>query len=133
MTDNILDKMTYYVNHRNESNSNNNSNNDIFNTIRDNLVKRRQLNAKIYAHNMAVRARKHNPKREHIQSNTIETSEPNIFENSEPETIEPIQPNTIENSEPEIIETTQKQPNSTNRRRSIVIIDKSVITNNIVF
>ena len=109
MTDNILDKMTYYVNHRNESNSNNNSNNDIVNTIRDNLVKRRQLNAKIYAHNMAVRARKHNPKREHIQ------------------------PNTIENSEPEIIETTQKQPNSTNRRRSIVIIDKSVITNNIVF
>jgi hypothetical protein len=106
----ILDKMTLYVNHKNDQNANNSIDKDIVNIIRNNLVKRRQLNAKIYAHNMAVRARKHKP-------NTIKTSEPN----------------TIKTSEPNIIEPLQKQPDTTSRRKPRVIMDKSVITNNIIF
>ena len=88
---NILDKMTSYVNHINEPNVNNNNN--IVNMIRNNLVKQRNLNAKIYAHNMAVRAQKH--------KNTNKTP--------------------------------RFQPSTTNRRKPRVIIDKSVITNKIIF
>ena len=109
MADNILDKMTLYVNHKNDQNPNNK---DLVNMIRNNLVKRRQFNAKIYAHNMAVRARNHKLK-------TIEHD---------------IQPETIEHDiQPETIEPLQKQHSTTGRRKLRVIMDKSVITNNIIF
>jgi hypothetical protein len=118
MADNILDKMTLYVNHKNDQNPNNK---DLVNMIRNNLVKRRQFNAKIYAHNMAVRAR----------NNKLKTIEHDI----QPETIEhDIQPETIEHDiQPETIEPLQKQHSTTGRRKLRVIMDKSVITNNIIF
>lgn len=96
----ILDKMTSYVNHRSDLNTNNNDK-DLVNMIRNNLVKARQLNAKIHAHNMAVRAQNHK--------------------------------NTNNTHRTEIIVPPPTHPNTTSRPKQRVIMDKSVITNNIIF
>lgn len=108
MTEYILDKMTSYVNEHNV-NDNNDKEKEIVKMIRDNLVKRRQLNAKIYAHNMAVRAQK--------QKKTVVAPIPKIIE-------API---------PKIIERPLPQANTTIRRKQGVVMDKCVITNNIIF
>ena len=122
------------MNHKNDKNSNNSDDKDIVNIIRNNLVKRRQLNAKIYAHNMAVRARNHKLKIiEHIQPEIIEHIQPEIIEHIQLEIIDHIQPEIIEHIQLEIIEPLQKQPDTTSRRKQRVIMDKSVITNNIIF
>lgn len=132
MADNILDKMTLYVNHKNDQNANNK---DLVNMIRNNLVKRRQFNAKIYAHNMAVRARNHKLKtiKHDIQPETIEDIQPETIEDIQLEIIDPIQPEIIDPIQPETIEPLQKQHSTTGRRKLRVIMDKSVITNNIIF
>lgn len=102
MTEYILDKMTSYVNEHNVNDNNDkDKEKEIVKMIRDNLVKRRQLNAKIYAHNMAVRAQK--------QKKTV---------------VAPI---------PKIIERPLPQANTTIRRKQGVVMDKCVITNNIIF
>jgi hypothetical protein len=101
----ILDQMNSYKFHKNNTSVNNNE--ELVKIIRDNFVKMRQLNAKIYAHNRDV------------ARNRQARSEAEEKARSEEKT----------RAEAELHEVNTNH----NSRKSRVIINKSVITNNIVF
>ena len=101
----ILDQMNSYKFHKNNTSVNNNE--ELVKIIRDNFVKMRQLNAKIYAHNRDV-ARNRQAR--------VEAEEKARVEEKARAEAELHEVNTNHNS-----------------RKSRVIINKSVITNNIVF
>jgi len=111
----ILDKMNSYIIHRNDASVNNNE--ELVKIIRDNFVKRRQLNSKIYAHNRDVA--RNRQARAQAEAQARAQAEEKARAEAEEKA----------RAEAELHEVNSNH----NSRKSRVVINKSVITNNIVF